>query len=432
MNSDPAPHRAPIPLGQPLTSKVVILCVDDEPTVLESLKIELRRSLNPGYLIETAEGGREALELVEELQRDNYTLAVVLADYIMPDMRGDQLLSEVHQRSPQTLNIMISGQADLDAVGRSIQYAKLYRYISKPWQREDLTLTLTEALNSFLQSRELEQQTEARNVLAQQLQRLNASLEQQVLERTAELEASMQALRELSQLKDDFLHAVSHDLRTPVAGMLLVLKRLQNQPKDPLELSQSVLSRMIQGAQQQLQMIESLLEVHFDDVQGTALRVQPTEIGELVAAIVPLLEPLVQEEQGQLLNQIPPHLALLAVDPSQIRRVFENLITNALKHNPPGVEICLTAHSDPTQIRLEVQDNGLGISQAECTSLFERYSQGGTRARRSVGVGLGLYLCRKIITAHGGEIGALSHGPGQGTTFWFTLPRELTASVPAL
>src|SRR6476619_5058082 len=109
--------------------KPVIVCVDDEPTVLRSLKIELKRILGDYCVIETAEGGEEALELIKELQEEDYDIALVLADYIMPDIKGDELLREIHARSPHTLNIMLSGQADLQAVSNAIREAKLFRYI---------------------------------------------------------------------------------------------------------------------------------------------------------------------------------------------------------------------------------------------------------------------------------------------------------------
>lgn len=138
--------------------KPVIICIDDEQAVLESLKIELKKALGDKYLIETAEGGEDALELFSELLEDEYEVALVLSDYIMPDIKGDELLKRFHQLSPKTLKIMLTGQADLEAVGNAIRYAKLYRYLPKPWQPEDLKLTVVEAIHSYLQDQKLEEQ----------------------------------------------------------------------------------------------------------------------------------------------------------------------------------------------------------------------------------------------------------------------------------
>src|SRR5919202_5492274 len=105
--------------------KPVIICVDDELTILDSLKIELKKSLGDEYLIETAEGGEDALELIEEVLEDHYEIALVISDYLMPKVKGDELLKRIHEISPKTLKILLTGQADLEAVGNAIKYAKL-------------------------------------------------------------------------------------------------------------------------------------------------------------------------------------------------------------------------------------------------------------------------------------------------------------------
>jgi signal transduction histidine kinase len=154
-------------------SKPVVICIDDEPAVLQSLKTELKRVLENNCVIETAEGGIEALELLEELQRDRCEVALVLADYIMPGMKGDDLLRLIHERSPHTLNIMLTGQADMVALGNAIRHAKLYRYIAKPWNAEDLQFTVVEAVRNYLQDRQLDVQNA-------QLQATNQALEETV------------------------------------------------------------------------------------------------------------------------------------------------------------------------------------------------------------------------------------------------------------
>ena len=256
--------------------------------------------------------------------------------------------------------------------------------------------------------------------LYQQVQTLAANLEQQVQERTAQLQQNMQALQELSQIKDDFLNAVSHDLRTPVMGTMMVLKNLQHKPGDTVVISRSVLERMLQSSDRQLKMINSLLEAHSSETLGINLHCERLHLGTLVKAITDDLEPLLVENQATLTNQVPFDLPPVTADPALIRRVFENLLTNALKHNPPGLQLTLTAAIEDDLIRCSVQDSGMGMTARECESLFERYARG-ARARRSTGIGLGLYLCRQIITAHGGLIGAISK-PGEGAVFWFTLP----------
>lgn len=398
-------------------SKPVVICVDDEPMVLESLKIDLKRVLGEACLIETAESGEEAIELIDELHRSgDYEVALVLADYIMPGLRGNELLQQIHQRSPQTLNVMISGQADLDAVSEALRNASLYRYIAKPWTSEDLKQTISEAVQKYLEDRKLEDQTK-------KIQTLNISLERQVRDRTLALHQKMQELEKLNQLKDEFLHAVTHDLRTPVTGALLVFKRLQKQPTDPITLSRSMVDRMVESSERQLKLLDSLLAIQLSDSEGLTLKFEPTNLKIFIDNVVLDLEPLLSENQVTVNNLVPNDLPSVNIDVFQFRRVIENLISNALKHNPPGIRVTIHASVDDHDdhlVQCSVEDNGIGIPECECDSLFDRYVQG-SRARRSLGVGLGLYLCRQIVEAHGGKIGVVS-ALNQGAEFWFTLP----------
>ncbi|MEG5047359.1 PAS domain S-box protein [Microcoleus sp. B4-C1] len=166
-----------------MNNKPVIICVDDEPIILESLKIELKKTLGEEHLLETAEGGEDALELIEELLAEGCEIVAVISDYLMPNIKGDELLKQIHRILPKTIKIMLTGQADLEAVANTIKYAKLYRYISKPWQSEDLKLTVKEAINSYFREKQLAQQNA-------QLQKLNQELETLVEERTAQLRLS--------------------------------------------------------------------------------------------------------------------------------------------------------------------------------------------------------------------------------------------------
>ncbi|WP_448533324.1 GGDEF domain-containing response regulator [Parathermosynechococcus lividus] len=185
--------------------KPVVICVDDEPAVLESLRIELRRALGEDCLIETAEDGEDALALMSELQEDDHEIALVLSDYIMPNIKGDELLARMHQMSPNTLKIMLTGQANLEAVGNALKLAKLYRYMAKPWTPEDLKVTVLEAVHSYLQDRKLDEQNYRLQLLNEQLWQANIELERVVNEqaaiiaaRTAELQAANKELMHLS------------------------------------------------------------------------------------------------------------------------------------------------------------------------------------------------------------------------------------------
>jgi serine phosphatase RsbU (regulator of sigma subunit)/CheY-like chemotaxis protein len=131
--------------------KPVILCVDDEKIILDSLEEQITGRLGREFSVELAERGEEALEIIQELSEDGRELAVVVSDQLMPAMKGDEFLIRVHQSHPETLKILLTGQASIDAIRNAINSARLYRYVVKPWEENDLMLTIEEAARSYLQ-----------------------------------------------------------------------------------------------------------------------------------------------------------------------------------------------------------------------------------------------------------------------------------------
>ncbi|MEG4217583.1 PAS domain-containing sensor histidine kinase [Microcoleus sp. Pol14C6] len=256
-----------------------------------------------------------------------------------------------------------------------------------------------------------------------------------------------------------FIHALSHDLRNPVAGMLMVLKNWQTKTGDSIAIPRSILERMIQGSEQQLRLINSLLEVHAGELRGLVLHCESVDLRAVVEAAATDLEPLMNEGKATFKILVPDNLPAVNADKTQLWRVFSNLIANALKHNLPGLNLTISAqvinggkliinqstakqdihklpianpqspitnpqspilNSGSRMIYCTVEDDGVGILPEQCEHLFDLYVRG-DRSRHSVGLGLGLYLCRQIIGAHGGQIGVIST-PGAGASFWFTLP----------
>ena len=119
-------------------SKSAILCVDDEVGVLESLEIELQQAFNGKYLCEFAESAVEALEIIEELYEAEVKILVIVSDWLMPGMKGDELLIKIHHKYPHIVTVMLTGQADQEAIERTKIQANLHAFIEKPWQSQEL------------------------------------------------------------------------------------------------------------------------------------------------------------------------------------------------------------------------------------------------------------------------------------------------------
>ena|GEM_PF-1161059 len=298
----------------------------------------------------------------------------------------------------------------------------------------------------------------------QELAELNTNLEHQVQERTAELQQKMQEVEELHRIKDVVLHTVAHDLQTSVMGNLMVLKNLLNQevgsgewgarsrgageagsrgeelipnaqcpmpnahyPLSPegaqpslIPVSRSIIERMIQGNDRQLTMINSLLEINSCEKQGIEIKLELGQFSTLLAGIFAQLEPMLIQNQATLKNLVPADLPLVMADPNLLQKVLVNLLTHSLQNNPPGLNFILSATLEAGMIRTQIQDDGVAMSKLECDRLFDLHVRD-PQDCCSTSIGLKMYLCRKVIKTHGGEIGVISNRK-HGLTFWFTLP----------
>ena len=166
-------------------NRAAIICVDDEPVILRSLGEQLKRSLSQQYDLELVDSGAEAISLCAELVAEGFEIPLIISDQIMPGMTGDQLLIKLHSFYPNSLKILLTGQADADAVGNLVNAAALYRYVTKPWNETDLILTVKEALKRYQQEKQLAEQHEILIEVNQQLESTIALL-QATLEATAD------------------------------------------------------------------------------------------------------------------------------------------------------------------------------------------------------------------------------------------------------
>ncbi|NJK55031.1 MAG: response regulator [Pleurocapsa sp. SU_5_0] len=127
-------------------SESAILCVDDEVVILDSLKEQLKRKFGDRFIYEVAESADEAWEVIEELQQDEIQVIAIVSDWLMPGIKGDEFLIQIHQRFPQLITVMLTGQADEEAIERAKKQANLHACLHKPWTEQELTQIITSAL----------------------------------------------------------------------------------------------------------------------------------------------------------------------------------------------------------------------------------------------------------------------------------------------
>jgi len=428
-----------------MMKKPVIICVDDEPMVLDSLKIELKKAIGSECLIETAENGLDTLDLIDELLADGESVAVVISDHYMPGIKGDELLTCIHARLPDTLKIMLTGQADLEAVGNAIRYAKLYRYIAKPWQTEDLRMTVVEAVNSFLQKKKLAEQHHQLEQMNNELASLNLSLEKKVAARTADLEHEIAersqaeaAAKQANQAKSEFLSNMSHELRTPLNGILgyaQILKKNSDQTpalKDGLNI-------IYQSGTHLLTLINDILDLSRIEARKMALYPIDFNLKSFIEGIAGIIR--MQAHQKGILFRCETPTPLpggVQADEKRLRQVLLNLLGNAVKFTDTGEVVLRVTQtetdscqlSSTVMIRFEIKDTGVGMTAEQLNTIFLPFEQVGRSEHRMQGTGLGLAISRQLVEIMEGRI-EVSSLPGQGSVFQFEVSLPQVGGVAA-
>jgi signal transduction histidine kinase len=243
-------------------------------------------------------------------------------------------------------------------------------------------------------------------------------------------EQSKQAELEANRRLQLCIHSVTHDLRTPVMGSLMLLQSMQQStPADqPIAISHVEMTQLIHGNDRLLGLMNTLLDNQMLSQSELILHRQPAALSAIVATIVQDFQSAFTKRNVQFADRLPPDLPTLDIDVQQVWRVLGNLIGNAINHNPPGLDLILEAQVvHRSWIKVIVRDNGGGIPLNQQATLFEPYTRS-AQAQYQPGLGLGLYICCQIIQAHGGTIGL--EAVEQGTAIGFTLPTIAHPSPP--
>jgi PAS domain S-box-containing protein len=224
-------------------------------------------------------------------------------------------------------------------------------------------------------------------------------------------------LQRLQEQRDDFIRMVSHDLRNPMQVLRAQAEILQRFAGQPDAVRQSAAT-----VRMSVQRMNALLQDLVDSVQSEDgqpyLERQPVALGPFLADLLERSQEVLEARRvkADIPNDVPPVLA----DPNRLDRIVTNLISNALKYSAPGTEVRVDAATTAEGVQVSVKDSGAGIAPDDLPHVFERYFRARS-PRTPEGLGLGLYITRMLVVAHGGSI-RVESTPGEGSTFYFTLP----------
>jgi signal transduction histidine kinase len=252
----------------------------------------------------------------------------------------------------------------------------------------------------------------------------NVRLFQEIQEKSRELEAANERLKELDRLKSDFVSNVSHELRTPLTAIKGAVDLLLREVLGCLNESQThYLTRVRSNTQHLAGLINDLLDLAKIEEGKVELKGVRVSVGGLVHEIIETVKPLAVEKAVLLGVKVPEPSVLVWADRDKLAQVLMNLIGNAIKFTPPQGRVMVSVSRDGTEwAQVSVNDSGPGISAVECQKIFQKFYQvsedGGLKPK---GTGLGLAISKALVELHGGKIWVESE-VGHGSTFSFTLP----------
>jgi len=388
--------------------KQAIICVDDEDIILEALKDQLGPFFENQYLIETATTAEDALEIYDELVESDYDIPVVISDYLMPGMRGDEFLIKVHEKNPNTLKILLTGHANIEGITNAINKANLYRYIPKPWDRDDLILTVREAVRSFLQELEIKKQN-------LELEAINDNLEKLVEVRTQELEKA-------NATKDKFFSIIAYDLKNSFNGLLgysdILLSDFDRFPDEEKKTIVSAIRQVSEGTYKLLQNLLDWARVQTGNIQFV---IEDFDLKAFISDELNLQIELAAKK-GITIEFDSTHDVNVKADKNMLLTILRNIFSNAIKFSKKDSKITIKLDSNDKFGIVTVTDNGVGISPENIQKIFKvngNYKTHGTDNEE--GTGLGLILCKEFILKNNGDITLVSD-LGKGTTVTFQLP----------
>jgi hypothetical protein len=263
-----------------------------------------------------------------------------------------------------------------------------------------------------------------RNSLSmEEINELNKSLQRRIDEATKELRFSNRQLQRLDEAKNEFISMASHQLRTPLTSIKGYLDMMLEGDLGKISPTQrAVLREAFSSSERMVRLINDFLNVSRLQTGKFTIDKQSVDIAQILRDEVSLLKVVADQRSVEMVLKIDKKIPSLAVDSEKIRQVMLNMIDNAIYYSNPHKKVVITLKSSGKMIEFSVKDSGIGVSKSEQTNLFGKFFRGtNAKKRRPDGTGVGLFLAKKVILSHDGEM-IFESEEGKGSTFGFRLP----------
>ena len=395
---------------------MIALIAEDSRTQALQLKLLLE---SYGFEVVVAVNGDEALKAARLRTPD-----VVISDIVMPERDGYALCRALKEdeATREVPVILVTSLAEPLDVVRALA-AGADNFITKPYDEDQLVRRVNGTVERK-RSRDSQVTVAGKSfeITAKREQVLDVlvSALEDMSVKNAELEASRAQLTQATSRRDEVLHVVSHELRGPLSVLSMAADIFgMDAQNGATPAQQQVFSqRVVRQAKRMLAIVDDLVDT--SHIDAGELRVEPhrADLVIVVREAIDRIRPSLERHTVEL--RAPASLAI-DIDVDRIEQVIANLLSNAIKYSPDGGPIIVSVENGATTATVSVADSGIGVPADSLPRLFERYFRAPGSERAAKGIGLGLFVTKRLIQAHGGSVGVVSEA-GHGSTFSFELP----------
>ena len=384
-----------------------ILYIDDDAENLRTFKRLFRKE----YDILLAESGEEGLRIL----REHAPIPIIITDQRMPEMTGIEFLDQSIQISPESIRMILTGFTDVQALIDAINTGRVYRYITKPWDEQELYVTLKRAIESYeLKRRNLQ--------LLEDLQRKHEELEQSYRQLQEAQERVIQAEKMASIGR--LASRIAHELRNPIQGIKMGLELLRHEMAEAANREEfmNTFAMNMQHINQEILSVETIVKDLLEYARDMRFEFSATDLNGVLVGVLFNLKERIQDARVTVRTEYGD-IGEIQADGIRLRQVMLNLAQNSLEAMRSGGTLTITTASvNESHVAVTLQDTGCGMTPEQQQRVFEPFF-----TTKEKGVGLGMSIVHRIIEAHHGVI-ELESEVEKGTRFTVRLPRRIATA----